>query len=409
MSPMMVPTAPPAAAGNGGFRVLVVDDLPEIRSDLSRVLRPKPPDDIDAMVQRVLGRVAPEALPSFEVEDVGSGSDAVAAAQRARAGDRPFAVAFVDMRMAGWDGLTTMQRLWEVDPRIQVVMCTAYSDHSWADICARIGITDRLVVLRKPFDTVEVQQLALSLAVKWRMAREAERAARAKDDFLAMLSHEIRTPLAGLIGLSDLLAHEPGLSPANRQVAQTIERSGQRLIALLNDVLDHARLQAQRLSIERISFDLGQCLDDCIELFRPAARTAGIALVREVDPGMPRWIVGDPLRTQQILCNLLSNAVRFTAQGSVAVRVRRDSETQWRIEVHDTGQGMTPEQVARVFLPFEQASVDTARRHGGSGLGLSIVRRLVERMGGSIAVGSEPGKGSVFTVRLPFGDSQDRA
>jgi signal transduction histidine kinase/ActR/RegA family two-component response regulator len=302
------------------------------------------------------------------------------------------------MRMPGLDGMQTIQALWRDDPRLQVVLCTAYSDRSWSELCAVLGVTDRLLVLRKPFDPVEVVQLALALGEKWRLAREGEAALRARDAFLAAMSHEIRTPLNGILGMAELLVGQPGLDPGMREPIETIHRSGQGLLAVLNDIIDHARLAAGMMPVADAPFAPADLVRDVAALFAARAAERGIGLAVEPDPDLPPHLRGDAGRLRQVVANLVSNAVKFTRSGGVLVTARWGGD-ELVVAVRDSGIGIPPGELERLFQPFVQVESGSARRYDGSGLGLAISRRLAELMGGGITVESTVGTGSTFTLR----------
>ena len=235
----------------------------------------------------------------------------------------------------------------------------------------------------------------------------AEAANRTKSEFLANMSHEIRTPLNGVLGMAELL-HDRVADPESREMAAQIRDSGQHLLTILNDVLDMSKIEAGKLSLEVMAFDPAALLARVGALHAPSAQERGLELDLVCDPPSPVQRLGDPHRLQQILHNLLSNALRFTARGGVRVRLVAAAGGPLTGEVADTGIGMGPEQLGRMFRPFEQADRSTSRRFGGTGLGTSIVKKLVDMMQGTIAVESEPGAGTLvrFTLPLPEVEAQ---
>jgi two-component system, sensor histidine kinase and response regulator len=235
-------------------------------------------------------------------------------------------------------------------------------------------------------------------------AREAAlRATRMKSEFLANMSHEIRTPMNGVVGMAALLAHTR-LDEEQHEYVETITRSGEALLGLINDILDLSKIEAGRLEIETVDFDLPGLFEDTIDLLSPKAAEKQLAFAGTVAPDVPARLRGDPARLRQVLLNLAGNALKFTSGGHVLVRADLAAEdgdaAEVRFSVADTGVGIPAEQQKRLFRPYTQAEGSTARVHGGTGLGLSISRRLVEAMGGKIAIESQPGKGSTFAFTL---------
>jgi PAS domain S-box-containing protein len=233
----------------------------------------------------------------------------------------------------------------------------------------------------------------------------AESASRTKSDFLASMSHEIRTPMNAIMGIADLLA-KTALTPEQNRFVQIFRRSGDNLLNLINDILDLSKVEASQLDLERTEFSLSDHLEKVMEMVAPRAQEKSLALVCDIAPGVSNDLMGDPTRLRQVLLNLLGNAIKFTQSGSVSLRVEPDANsavpTALRFTVTDTGIGIADDKLDRVFERFTQADSSTTRRFGGSGLGLTISRRLVELMGGRIWVESEVDEGSVFAFAVPF-------
>lgn len=233
----------------------------------------------------------------------------------------------------------------------------------------------------------------------------AEAASQAKSNFLANMSHEIRTPMNGVIGMVGFLL-EGKLSSHQRHYAEVISSSANSLLGILNDILDYSKVEAGHLEVESINMDLKSLLSELCEMMRIRASEKSIVFVQEIDNDIPVWVKGDPTRIRQILNNFLSNALKFTVHGEVALIVSssigHDGKHLVRFGVRDTGIGIPEDVQSRLFMPFEQADTSTSRKYGGTGLGLAISRQLAELMGGTVYLQSEPLKGSTFWAEIPF-------
>jgi PAS domain S-box-containing protein len=285
-------------------------------------------------------------------------------------------------RPPGWDHDQVLR--WEIRP--------------WYDASGEVG---GLMMFTQD---ITIEHLREQELVRLRNAAEA--ASRAKSEFLATMSHEIRTPMNGVIGFTTLLADTP-LNEEQRDFVQTIHSSGQNLLNLINDILDYSKIEAGRISLESIPYDLTETAAECVELLYNQAEAKGLDLNLCVHPLAPRHLTGDPSRVRQVLLNLLGNAFKFTSRGHVTVRITgilRPGDTSAsaaRIDVIDSGIGIPTDKLDLLFHKFSQTDSSTSRRFGGTGLGLAISRQLVELMGGTIEVESLPGRGSAFHFTVP--------
>ncbi|MCA9730167.1 MAG: PAS domain-containing protein, partial [Candidatus Eisenbacteria bacterium] len=278
------------------------------------------------------------------------------------------------------------------------------------------GEIDEVIVMLQDFTDLEALRKSQESLQAAKDAAEA--ANRAKSEFVANVSHEIRTPMNGVLGMTELLMAGT-LTPSQQECARIAHESSVALLAIINDILDFSKMEASRFELEHLDFTIAELLEGLIRLLRPQAEKKGLALDVRLDPAVPRQVNGDPFRLRQVLLNLGSNAIKFTARGTVSIAVDLEREPDpalptesdhdasttsssciLRFTVRDSGIGVSRDKVPYLFEPFSQADASTTRRFGGTGLGLAICRRLVELMGGAIWVESTPGQGSTFHFTL---------
>lgn len=404
-------------------RILIVDDQAAIHSDFRKILNGPEESALEQMASELFENSAgPTAVRpvEFRLDSAMQGQEALARVQEALVQGEPYAVAFVDMRMPpGWDGMRTIREIWATDSDIEVVICTAYSDRAWQELTSSTGRRDKLLVLKKPFDSVEVHQLSIALTDKWnagriaswkmeeleevivKRTRELKIAAQHKSDFLSLLSHEFRTPLHAVIGFSQLLAAESygALNEEQHRATRRIVDAADHLLALLQDMLDVVENASGALKLDRGLLDCAEWVNAAVADF--AQDPEALRPVLELS-SRAATVWADRKRCSQVLLNLLSNANKHTPRtGSITVRTGPSGSGTVKISVTDTGSGISPDDLPKMFSEFGKTAQSLREHTGGLGIGLALSRSIVQMHGGEVGVESVPGKGSTFWFTLP--------
>lgn len=402
-------------------RILLVDDSPSIHADFRKILcaRPREPGLAEAELA-LFGTTAAEA-PSYELDSAYQGTEALAQVRRALAAHRPYAVAFVDMRMPpGLDGAQTAEALWALDARLQVVICTAYSDLPWDDVIQRLGTSDRLLILKKPFDMIEVAQLARALTAKWTLVQQAQshaqaleetvrelrgsqeallRTAEALEAFTHAVSHDLQSPLARIASFGALLAEELQAGAGSGKAVHYLHRMranaavGQDLVKGLLMLTDVARspFTPEALDLASIAYEL-------VAELREASPDRRVTVT--IAPRLPAW--GDPVLLRIALANVLGNAWKFSTRAPharIEVGLAEDGDAQGVFFVRDNGCGFDMGFADRLFHNFQR--LHDPSDYPGTGVGLATVSRIVARHGGRVWADAAPGAGCTVYLSLP--------
>jgi two-component system NtrC family sensor kinase len=402
-------------------RVLLIDDMPSIHEDFRKILGPAPAaGELDEAEAALFGRLAPPACDGFELDSAYQGREGAAMVEEAVQAGRPYAMAFVDMRMPpGWDGVETIEQVWRVDPQMQIVICTAHADHPWEEVLQRLHVQDRLLIVKKPFDMIEVGQLARTLTAKWELARQAESqvnsleravrdlkateaALRRSNKELEMLahslSHDLRTPLGIMSAFSGLLAQELD-GHASQKVLHYLSRI--QASAAMGEQLIEGLLVLDRVSRAELS---GEAIDLSGLSRRLLEEYGGGDPGREVSVTVQDrlWVHADRRLTQLTMKQLLDNAWKFTslrAQARIEVGMQAAEDGEPVFFVRDNGCGFDMAYADKLFRVFQR--LHSSHEFPGTGVGLAVAHRAIGRHGGRIWADARTSGGATFYFTLP--------
>jgi signal transduction histidine kinase len=422
-------------------RILIVDDNKSIHDDFIKILTQKSENSSISKLEQVLFQETAKSNPvhyQYIIDSAFQGKEAIDMVEKAYKNNFPYSLIYMDVRMPpGIDGVETIDRIWKNYPNIEMVICSAYSDYSWNEILERFGTSDKLLFVKKPFNVIVIKQLTLSLITKWDIAKKnrsymeeleeevqtrtkelkelliemkelkekAEESSRLKSAFLANMSHEIRSPMNSILGFTELLLSKDFNLERRNNYLKLIANSGKSLLHLIDDIIHMAKIEAGVVELENIDFDLNKLFNELLEIFTAEIsilRKKKLQLVSDLEQSDGSlFIHADPERIKQVLINLITNALKFTQEGNITFgyKIKHDFIEFF---VKDSGIGIPQDKLNTIFERFGQVGDNRQKQVGGTGLGLTISKHLVDLMGGKIWVESRRNGGSTFYFTLPF-------
>lgn len=424
--------------------ILVVDDDESIHQDFEKILNGpsySSGDDYDALKKELfdLDKTASKAVDiRYEMDHAYQGEEAVnMVTEQADAGN-PYSLIFMDVRMPpGMDGIQTIQSIWQRYPDIEMVICTAYSDHSWEKIIQLLGSSDNLLFMKKPFDATALKQVALSLTTKWQLQREtmlhtdqlekkvqertqqlidmvvefkkvkekAQKQSQSDRAYLASVSDQIRTQIGVVSEMNDMLL-KTDLNNEQMELSELIGNNAEAITHMTDDILEFSKNETGKFKLQELSFSLRRLMEDVRKTIALAAKGKPVEVSCALDDQIPDMLVGDPDKIQKILLNFGLNAIQDTERGTITFAVNAlnlyEKEVHLSFSVKYTGKGIPAEKIGNIFEPFEFVNYETNDSVSGSGLGLAINKQLAEIMEGDVGAKSKVDQGSQFwfTVKL---------
>ena len=406
------------------YRVIIIDDNELIHKDMKRILNKSDTTDsknsrINSLEEDLFGTENKRTIieKKFDLSFAQQGIDGFRLVQEAMRKEAPYTVAIVDMRMPpGWDGLETIENIWKVAPETQIILCTAYSDYSWSQINNRLNHSDNFLILKKPFDATELQQMVGSMSSKWSIAREnksyidqlkvaklnAEAGLVAKSDFLSLINHEFRTPLNIIGGVMEYVQNSKGVESDSKEMLSEAKKATSTLIQILDDILEYINLDLTESKSRHSTYNFANLIAETSSLYTTLAGSRNLQFSVVVSPSLQSTLMGDEKKVRKVFNHLLNNAFKHTERGSIKVELEGEESSDNRVHITmsiaDTGDGIDASKIETIFDSFTQGEEPLDRTKAGIGLGLSICQKIVTHLDGSINVESTPGQGTKFTV-----------